>query len=60
MSPVRSRTQVIDLLAAYSALVRIIYVEASHDVLFAQNRSRRGAVPEVAIERMMDGGKCRI
>lgn len=48
------RTQVIDLLAAYNACVRIVYVEASHDVLFAQNRSRTGAVPEGAIERMMD------
>jgi hypothetical protein len=35
-------------------LVRIVYVKASHDALFAQNRSRKGAVPEVAIERMMD------
>ena len=48
------RTQVIDLLAAYNARVRIVYVEASHDMLFAQNRSRKGAVPEGAIERMMD------
>jgi predicted kinase len=48
------RTQVIDLLAAYSACVRIVYVETSSDLLFAQNRSRTGAVPEGAIERMMD------
>jgi predicted kinase len=48
------RAQVIDLLAAYNSFVRIVYVEASHDVLFAQNRSRTGAVPEGAIERMMD------
>jgi tRNA uridine 5-carbamoylmethylation protein Kti12 len=45
---------VIDLLATYNSCVRIVYVEASHDVLFAQNRSRKGAVPEGAIDRMMD------
>jgi predicted kinase len=38
------RAQVIDLLAAYNACVRIVYVEASRDMLFAQNRSRKGAV----------------
>jgi predicted kinase len=48
------RTQVIDLFAAYNACVRIVYVEASHDFLFAQNRSRKSAVPQGAIERMMD------
>ena len=48
------RTQVIDLLAAYNACVRIVYVEASRDMLFAQNRSRKGAVPERATARMMD------
>lgn len=44
----------VDLLAAYNASVRIVYVEASRDVLFAQNRSRTGALPESAIERMMN------
>ena len=48
------RTQVIDLIPAYNACVRIVCVEASRDVLFAQKRSRTGAVPERAIERMMD------
>ena len=48
------RTQVIDLLAAYNACVRIAYVETSHDVLFTQNRSRKDAVPEGVIEKMMD------
>ena len=47
------RTQVIDLLAAYNASVKTVYVEASHDVLFARNRSRKDAVPEGAIERML-------
>jgi len=42
------------LLAAYNALVRIVYVEASQDVLLAQHRFRKGAVPEGAINRMMD------
>ena len=42
------------MLAAYNACVRILYVEASSDVLFVQNRSRTGAVPEGVIERMMD------
>lgn len=48
------RTQVVDLLAAYNASVRIVYTEAGRDVLYTQNRSRKGAVPEGAIERMMD------
>jgi predicted kinase len=48
------RTQIIDLLAAYNASVKIVYVEASHGVLFTQNRSRQDVVPEGAIERMMD------
>jgi predicted kinase len=48
------RTQVVDLLAAYNASVRIVYVEAGHGVLFTQNRSRKRAVPEGAIGRMMD------
>jgi predicted kinase len=48
------RAQVIDLLAAYYSFARIVYVEASHDVLFTQNRSRKDAVPEGAIEKMVD------
>lgn len=48
------RTQVVDLLAAYDARIRIVYVEASRDLLFAQNRKRRernAALPTAAIER---------
>ncbi|MGA8086820.1 MAG: AAA family ATPase [Terracidiphilus sp.] len=48
------RTQLIDLLADYGAQVRIIYVEASPDVHFRQNRERSNPVPAAAIERMLD------
>ena len=51
------RTQVVDLLAAYDARIRIVYVEASRDLLFAQNRERNrrnATLPAAAIERMMD------
>jgi predicted kinase len=51
------RTQVVDLLAAYDARIRIVYVEAGRDLLFAQNRERNrrnAALPTAAIGRMMD------
>src|SRR5262249_22757119 len=48
------RTQVVDLLAAYNARVRIVYVEAGCEGLSAQNRARNSVVPDSAIERMMD------
>jgi len=48
------RTQLIDLLADYRALIRIVYVEASPDALFRQNRERPNRVPAAAIERMLD------
>jgi len=48
------RTQVIDLLTAYEAHVRIVYVETSHAGLFEQNRTRDSVVPQSAIERMLD------
>jgi predicted kinase len=48
------RTQLIDLITAYRAQVRIVYVEASPDALFRQNRERSNAVPVAAIERMLD------
>jgi len=48
------RTQVIDLIAAYDAQVRIVYVEASHAALFGQNQTRDSVVPPSAIERMLD------
>ncbi len=48
------RTQLIDLPTAYRAQVRIVYVEASPDALFRQNRERPNPVPAAAIERMLD------
>jgi tRNA uridine 5-carbamoylmethylation protein Kti12 len=45
---------VIDLLAAYEARIRIVYVEASRGVYFERNRGRSHPVREDAIERMMD------
>ncbi|HZP04971.1 MAG TPA: AAA family ATPase [Terracidiphilus sp.] len=47
------RTQLIDLLTAYRAQVRIVYIEASPDALFRQNRERSNPVPAAAIERML-------
>jgi predicted kinase len=48
------RMQVIDLLAAYNACVRIIYIEAGRELLLTQNSSREAPVPARAIGRMMD------
>jgi predicted kinase len=48
------RGQVVDLLTAYDARIRIVYVEASHDLLFAQNRDRNTMLPKAAIERLLD------
>ena len=48
------RMQLIDLITAYRAQVRIIYVEASPDALFRQNRDRSNPVPAAAITRMLD------
>ena len=39
------RGPIVDLLADYKARVRIVYLEASAPVLFAQNRGRQAAVP---------------
>ncbi|MGA3133582.1 MAG: AAA family ATPase [Terracidiphilus sp.] len=47
------RTQVIDLLAAYRAHVRIVYVEAAPESLVRQNKERTNPVPTGAIERML-------
>ena len=48
------RGQVIDLLTAYDARIKIVYVEASRDLFYAQNRDRNGVLPKAAIERLMD------
>ncbi len=47
------RTQLIDLLAGYGARVRLVYVEASADKLFAQNRGRERVVPPAVMERLL-------
>lgn len=47
------RTQLIDLLAGYGARVRLVYVEAPPEVLFAQNRGRERVVPPAVIERLL-------
>jgi predicted kinase len=48
------RGQVVDLLTAYDARIKIVYVEASHDLLFAQNQDRNAMLPKAVIERLMD------
>jgi predicted kinase len=48
------RGQLIDLLAAYEARVRIAYVEASVDRLYRQNRQRENVVPTSAIDSMLE------
>ena len=48
------RTQLIDLITGYQAQVRIVYVEASPDALFRQNRERANPVPAAAIDRMLN------
>jgi predicted kinase len=48
------RGECIRLFHDYNARVRIVYVEASPDRLFAQNRQRRKRVPESVIERLLD------
>ena len=48
------RAQLIDLLTAYRAQVRIVYVETLPEALFRQNRERSNPVPAAAIERMLD------
>ena len=48
------RAQVIDLLTAYRAHVRIVYIETAPEFLFQQNKERTNPVPAGAIERMLD------
>jgi predicted kinase len=48
------RRQLIDLFTDYGARVRIVYVEAGVGRLFQQNRNREAAVPEDALQRMME------
>jgi predicted kinase len=48
------RGECVRLFHDYNAKVRIVYVEASPERLFAQNRQRRRKVPESVIERLLD------
>ncbi|MBI5513707.1 MAG: AAA family ATPase [Deltaproteobacteria bacterium] len=50
----KRRGQLVALARAYSARVRIVYIEAPHAVLLAQNRARRRVVPERVLARMVD------
>lgn len=50
----RVRSGLIDLFAAYDARVRIVYVEASADRLFEQNRNRTDPIPDAVITSLMD------
>ncbi len=47
------RRATVDLLAAYRARVRIVYVEAPAEVQARQNRERAARVPAAVIERML-------
>ncbi|HME09935.1 MAG TPA: AAA family ATPase [Bryobacteraceae bacterium] len=49
-----TRSPLVDLFTAYQARTKIVYVEASNDRLFVQNRERTTAIPATAIERMME------
>jgi hypothetical protein len=44
----------LDLCADYGARIRLLYVEAPAERLFAQNREREHPVPAAAIERLPD------
>jgi predicted kinase len=48
------RRQLVDLFTGYGARVRIVYVEVGPDRLFQQNRNRHAALPEEALERLME------
>jgi putative nucleotidyltransferase with HDIG domain len=48
------RAPIISLAADYGARVRIVYVEAPMEALFAGNRARAGRVPEAVIRRMTE------
>ena len=48
------RGDCVRLFHEHGARVRIVYVEASPERLFAQNRQRRRKVPESVIERLLD------
>ena len=47
------RAPLIGLFASYGARVRVVYLDAPFDVLFARNRARPSPVPEAVIERLL-------
>ena len=47
------RGQVVGLLAAYNARVRIVYLEVDRATLYARNRSRPHPVPEHVIDKLL-------
>jgi len=48
------RGESLRLFADYNAHIRIVYVEASPEVLFPRNRQRPAPVPEQVLERLID------
>jgi predicted kinase len=48
------RAECVRMFAAHEAHVRLVYVEAPPERLFAQNRQRRRKVPDKVIERLLD------
>lgn len=47
------RTKTLDLLYAYHAQVRLVYLEAAHDVVFARNHQRDSTLSNPALARML-------
>lgn len=47
-----NREKIVRLLRDYNARIRIVYLEASPEVLFEQNSARKGSVPADAILRL--------
>ena len=50
----QTRGSLIQLFADYNARVRIVHLEAPADRLFNRNSTRDDAVPQAAVERMLD------
>jgi len=50
----RTRGSLIQLFADYNARVSIVHLEAPPDQLFTHNSARDDAVPQAAVERMLD------
>jgi predicted kinase len=48
------RSQLIGLFAQYGARVKIVYVEVPYGKLLSQNKNREHAIPEAALEKMID------